>query len=120
MVDENPNPVPKRLASSHVRFTEVELKRVQKMSQTTGLSIPDLLKKALFDRMDLERPLFSPEAVQELMTELRRQGNNINQISKKVNSGLMSGWSKEFNNLQRAYYDLRHIVWGNHAVHRIG
>ena len=103
----------KRLPSSHVRFSEKELEIVQKMQQTTGHSIPDLLKKALFRRVDLVRPLLSKEDVDKIMIELRRQGNNLNQITKQINSGLMNGWSQSFNSLVRAYMDIRHIISEN-------
>ncbi len=103
----------KRLASSHVRFSEKELEIIQKMQQATGHSIPDLLKKALFRRVDLVRPLLAKEDVEKIMVELRRQGNNINQITKQINSGLMNGWSQSFNSLVRAYMDIRHIISEN-------
>ncbi len=103
----------KRLPATCVRFSEKELEIVQKMQQTTGHSIPDLLKKALFRRMDLVRPLLSKEDVDRIMTELRRQGNNINQITKQINSGLMNGWSQAFNSVVRAYVDIRHIISEN-------
>ena len=101
--------------SSHVRFTEYEYNRLQKMKMTTGLSIPDLLKKALFNRMDLERPLLNPDDVSKIMEELRRQGNNINQIAKQINSGLLKGWNHSFNALVRSYQDIRHMISVNRA-----
>ncbi|MGE0632692.1 MAG: hypothetical protein AB7O96_09805 [Pseudobdellovibrionaceae bacterium] len=115
MDQNNSNTTKKRLPSSHVRFTEKEFEIIQKMQQTTGLSIPDLLKKALFKRIDLIRPLISKEDVEKIMTELRCQGRNINQITTKINSGLMSGWSQSFNSLVRVYVDLRHIISLNSA-----
>lgn len=99
-----------KVPTSHVRFTASEYKRVQKMVQATGLSIPDLLKKALLSRKDLEQPLYGPEDVKTIMTELRRQGNNINQIAKAVNSGLRHGWNESFNSVVRAYADIRHLI----------
>lgn len=107
--------VKKHLPSSHVRFTEAELARIQRMQQATGRSIPDLLKGALLKRFDLERPLFSREDADRLLAELRRQGNNLNQIAKQINSGLMTGWSQSFNALVRGYVDLRHMISVNHA-----
>ena len=85
------------------------------MQQTTGVSLPDLLKKALFDRMDLERPLYDREHADRIITELKRIGNNLNQIAKQINSGLMTGWSQAFSALTRAFVDLRHLIAVNHA-----
>lgn len=108
----------KKTPSSHVRFSDNEFKRVSKMKQVTGRSIPDLLRAALLSRMDLERPLLSKEDVLIIMTELRRQGNNINQISKQVNSGLSNGWNQSFNSLVKAYVDIRHLISVNRGLHR--
>jgi hypothetical protein len=105
----------RKTPSSHVRFTEHEFNMIQKMQQTTGLSIPDILKKATFRRVDLLRPLLNKEDVERIMVELRRQGNNLNQITKQINSGLMTGWSQSFNSLVRAYVDIRHLISVNHG-----
>lgn len=115
MADEQMKLAKPRLPSSHVRFTESELAMVKKMQEASGLSIPDLLKKALFRRTGFERPLFSKEDAERIMVELRRQGNNLNQIAKQINSGLMTGWSQSFNALVRGYVDLRHMISVNHA-----
>ncbi len=106
---------PKKLPSSHVRFTEKELVIVHRMQKDTGLSIPDLLKKALFRRVDLVRPLFSKEDVDRLMVELRRQGNNINQIAKHINSGMQQGWNQSFNSLVSGYVSIRHMISVNNG-----
>lgn len=106
---------PKKLPSSHVRFTEKEFAIVQRMQKETGLSIPDLLKKALFRRVDLLRPLLSKEDVDRVMVELRRQGNNINQIAKHINSGLQQGWNQSFNSLVNAYVSIRHMISVNNG-----
>lgn len=106
---------PKKLPSSHVRFTEKELVIVQRMQKDTGLSIPDLLKKALFRRVDLVRPLLSKEDVDRVMVELRRQGNNINQIAKQINSGMQQGWNQSFNSLVSAYVSIRHMISVNNG-----
>lgn len=101
-----------------VRFTKDEYKRVNKMKQTTGRSIPDLLRSALLNRMDLEKPLLGKEDVAVIMTELRRQGVNINQISKQINAGLLNGWNQSFNALVKAYVDIRHLISVNRGLHR--
>jgi hypothetical protein len=105
----------KKIPSSHVRFTEHEFNMIQKMQQTTGLSIPDILKKATFRRIDLLRPLLGKDDVEKVMVELRRQGNNLNQIAKQINSGLMTGWSQSFNCLVRTYVDIRHLISVNNG-----
>ncbi|MBX9766407.1 MAG: MobC family plasmid mobilization relaxosome protein [Bdellovibrionales bacterium] len=110
MDNSNSDSDKKKIPSSHVRFSEVEYKVIQKMVQATGLSVPDILKKAALKRMDLLQPMFGPEEAARFMTELKRQGNNINQMAKAVNSGIMSGWSQGFSSLVQGYVDLRHMI----------
>jgi hypothetical protein len=93
-----------------VLFNEHEFEMIQKMRQTTGKSFPELLKQALFRRKELAQPLFDKESVAEIMTELRRQGNNINQIARHINSGMASGWNQSLNALVSAYFQIRHII----------
>jgi hypothetical protein len=108
--------VAKKVPSSHVRFTEIEYKRILKIQQTTGRSIPDLLKTALLDRVDLERPLYDREHADRIITELKRIGNNVNQIAHKINSGLMSGWSQSLAAINRQLEILRTTYSVNHAI----
>ena len=115
MEDDNQKPKKPKLPSSHVRFTESELRRMEKMQKATGLSIPEILKKNTFNRMDLERPLYDREHADRIITELKRVGNNLNQIARQINAGLMTGWSQSFNSLTRAFVDLRHLIAVNHA-----
>jgi len=105
----------KRLPSSHVRFTEREYAQIEKAQRETGLSIPDLLKHAYFKHAHLMRPLFTKEQVEGIMVELRRQGNNLNQITKQINSGLRTGWNQSFNALTKSYVDFRHMISVNRA-----
>jgi hypothetical protein len=104
-----------RDSATCVRLSEKERARIEKMRQATGLSYPVLLKRALFERMDLEKPLFNRNDADELLLELRRHGNNLNQIGKKVNSGIRYGWNKSFDSLMTAYRVLEHKLTVNRA-----
>lgn len=99
----------------YVRMSPTEYKRLQKMIQATGISAPELFRRSLFQRMDLERPLFTPEQAKEFGTELKRQGNNINQIARKINSGLMTGWSQALAAVNASYLKLSQMVTVNYA-----
>lgn len=104
-----------REARTNVRFTEAEFALVEQAQRETGLSIPDLLKKAFFKHQTLLRPLLSKEQVEQIMVELRRHGNNLNQIAKQINSGLREGWNPSFNAMTKGYVDLRHLISVNRA-----
>ena len=99
----------------YVRMSPIEYKRLQTMIQATGITAPELFRRALFHRMDLERPLFSPDEAKSFGTELKRQGNNINQIAIKINSGLMNGWSQALAGIYNSYAKLNERLAVNNA-----
>lgn len=106
----------KRLPTSCVQFTEQEYKRIQKMKDSLGLSIPDILRQNTFSRSDLESPLYTREDADRIIVELKRIGNNLNQIAHKINSGLMTGWSQSFNALWMEILNLRKQMGVNRGV----
>lgn len=59
--------------------------------------------------------LLTPEQALEFGIELRRQGNNINQIAHKMNSGLMTGWSQALAGINAGYVRLNHRLAVNSA-----
>ena len=103
----------------YVRLNDRDYDRIQKMCETTGESAPELLRTALLDRKDLERPHFSKEDAQEIKVGLNRLGNNINQLAKHVNSGGRIGMNQAFNSFTRAVIDLRHLFLGKYANRKI-
>ena len=108
----------KRNPATCVRFTPNELKRIQKMKQTLGLSIPDILKQNTFNRFDLECALYTREDADRIIVELKRIGNNLNQIARKINAGLLSGWSQSFNGILVEIVRLRHEMGLNHGIRK--
>lgn len=98
-----------------VRVSAAEHERIKKMMNATGMSGPELFRRAVLSRLDLEQPLFSPELAKEFATELKRQGTNINQIAKKVNSGLFAGWSQALSSLNVNYLKLSQMLTVNYA-----
>ena len=115
MDDQKNQPARHKETRTNVRFTESEFALVEQAQRETGLSIPDLLKKAFFKHQNLLRPLLSKEQVEQIMVELRRQGNNLNQMAKQINSGLREGWNPSFNAMTKGYADLRHLISVNRA-----
>lgn len=108
-------PARRKEARTNVRFTEKEYAQIEEAQRETGLSIPDLLKKAYFKHRTMLRPLLTREQVDQIMSELRRQGNNLNQIAKQINSGLREGWNPSFNAMTKGYVDIRHLISVNRA-----
>jgi len=115
-VESNEDKKAKRAPASCVRFTDTEYRRIQKMKATLGISIPDILKQNTFNRLDLESALYTREDADLVIVELKRIGNNLNQIATKINSGLMTGWSQSFNAVWVDILNLRKQMGLNRGV----
>ena len=64
------------------RATEEEKDRIMKKVETSDLSISEYLR-----RCALDKPVIVMEGVDQIAYELRAIGNNLNQITRAVNSG---------------------------------
>ena len=64
------------------RATEEEKDRIMKKVDASDLSISEYLR-----RCALDKPIIVMEGVDQIAYELRAIGNNLNQITRAVNSG---------------------------------
>ncbi len=96
---EHPNAHRTRLAV-YVRLSPEEHSDLEKDEKATGLSPAILLKRSYFDS---KKPsiVMPPEERKAWFTELRRWGSNLNQLARRVNSGLMEGWYQEFETIAK-------------------
>ena len=101
----------------YIRLNENEYKRVMSMCEATHCTPQQLFKKALLGRVNLEKPVYlmPPDEVREFRTELSRMGNNLNQVAKRVNSGLQEGWTTVINGVYRGLFDLNHKLGVKYA-----
>jgi hypothetical protein len=104
-MDQVETSVSHRKQSSHVRFGDEEYCKIEEDSINTGKSIPSLLKERYFSG-PRPLPLFSKSDLEKLVTELGRIGNNMNQIARRVNSGIRAGFAGEFEDAQRSFNQL--------------
>lgn len=97
--------------ASCVKFSDDEFNKIKSDSQLTGKSIPALLKLAYFSgrRATL---LMSKSDQEQWFKELRHWGNNLNQIAKRVNSGLMDGWYEDFELVRKGLKAIENMVLG--------
>ncbi len=116
---ENPDPKKERPSRDHkrttVRFSDEEFERVDEEARMTGKSIPQLLKMSHFRRKKLTL-LFDKDDTHRLCGELRRIGNNVNQIARRVNSGALEGWYEEFEKMLKLLSELQQMVVGVYGV----
>lgn len=65
-----------------VRLTEDELRRIKKQVRESGLNQQEFVRLILLDGI-----VTNTDGVKQVIPELKRIGNNINQITRRCNSG---------------------------------
>ncbi len=74
-----------------------EYNQLEEVSKERGENIQTLIRKSVLNNSNL-RPLMPSTDAKSHLTELRRIGNNINQISRMMNSGYRRDWYDSFEN----------------------
>ena len=74
----------KRAETLTIRLTKAEKEMIQKKAKKAQLSITDFLVAT-----SLRTEIHVAEDVKPLLIELKRIGNNINQITMKINAGAL-------------------------------
>ena len=98
-----------------VRFTDDEFSRITDEAKLSSLSIPNLLKKSHFRRRKLQLLLSEVER-HAFCAEIRRVGNNVNQIAWRVNSGALEGWFSELLDVARKISELHQMAAGAYGL----
>lgn len=82
------------------RASEDEWKKISAAIQKSGASQQEFLLRAA-----LGKEILCLDDMRELMTELKRQGNNLNQLTRKANQ---TGWvdSRELETLQKGLEEI--------------
>lgn len=70
---------------TNVRFDELQWQKINDMSEQTGYTIPELLRKSYFDK-SYAVPKLHRDDVNALKKEVNRLGVNINQIARHYNT----------------------------------
>lgn len=86
MDTENFEKLNKERLGVFVRLTENQKIRLEKESFISGWTIPSLLRDSFFNRLPMKLT-FENEDARKVIAELRRIGNNINQLAKHANQG---------------------------------
>lgn len=83
-------PKRKRDKTLTIRVTEKEKKYIQKRADKSRLSVTDYMV-----RLSNETPIYIPVNMQPFLLELKRIGNNINQLTQKVNAKVFYSYNFE-------------------------
>lgn len=87
-----------------VRMTDEEKSIFDEKVKQSGLTQSEYFRKmALGENVYI---LASKEEMKELFLEIHKQGNNVNQIAKNLNSGIYVGASKDVKELNETYREL--------------
>ena len=104
-------PEPKKAPASCVKFTAAEYEKISEDARVVGKSIPTLLKVAYFTGRRV-RVLMNKDDQKQWHRELQHWGNNLNQLARRVNAGLMEGWYEEFQKVNEALQRIKSLVVG--------
>ncbi len=85
-----------------VKLDENEYENISEASKVTGKSIPEILRSCYFKK-PIGRPLIANDMAKTIRAELKRIGNNVNQIARLMNSGIYDGWHSEFRDFHRDF-----------------
>ena len=90
----------KRNKTLTIRLTEKEYDAITKKAHRSGMSITNFLVATTE-----QTQIYVAEDTKPLVTELKRIGNNLNQITAKINAGIFRSYNfQEFIDLQRRIY----------------
>ena len=91
----------KRNKTLTIRLTEKEYDAITKKAHRSGMSITNFLVATTE-----QTQIYVAEDTKPLVTELKRIGNNLNQITAKINAGIFRSYNfQEIIDLQRAIYE---------------
>ena len=84
-----------------IRLTEQEYDAIMKKALRSNMSMTDFLVAAT-----QQTQIHVAEDTRPLVTELKRIGNNLNQITAKINAGIFRSYNfREVIDLQRSIYE---------------
>ena len=73
-----------------IRLTKAEKERIERNAKRAKRSITDYIVS-----LSLETPIHVAEDIKPLLIELKRIGNNLNQITAKINAGAFRSYNFE-------------------------
>ena len=93
-----------------IRISPKQNERLVREAKIMGTSRPALMRDSYFKKRELI-PNFEAETAKGMLRQLVGMGNNINQISRKVNSGLAVGlYQKELDKIISMFEYFKNLV----------
>lgn len=87
------------------RLSEEEAEKLQKKVEQSGMSQQEYILRAV-----LEKPITNTDGIKELLPELKRQGANLNQFTKKLNERGYVDYKKELPQLEKELKEIWQLL----------
>lgn len=87
------------------RLSEEEAEKLQRKVEQSGMSQQEYILKAV-----LEKPITNTDGIKELIPELKRQGANLNQLTKKLNERGFIDYRQELPQLEKELKDIWQLL----------
>ena len=87
------------------RLSEEEAEKLQRKVEQSGMSQQEYILKAV-----LEKPITNTDGIKELIPELKRQGANLNQLTKKLNERGFIDYKQELPQLEKELKDIWQLL----------
>ncbi|MEE3451499.1 MAG: plasmid mobilization relaxosome protein MobC [Acutalibacteraceae bacterium] len=95
----------KRETQLHIFLLDDEATMLEVKSQDAGMSKSEYIRNLIVFGQASETTVFTREETKQIRTELNRIGNNINQITMRINMN-KQGFSEDFKILNQSYLEL--------------
>lgn len=87
------------------RLSEAEAEKLQRKVEQSGMSQQEYILKAV-----LEKPVTNTDGIKELIPELKRQGANLNQLTKKLNERGFIDYKQELPQLEKELKEIWQLL----------
>ncbi len=87
------------------RLSEEEAKKLQRKVEQSGMSQQEYILKAV-----LEKPITNTDGIKELLPELKKQGANLNQFTKKLNERGYIDYKQELPQLEKELKEIWQLL----------
>ncbi len=101
----------------YVRLSSLEYEKIKKESEVLGKSAPQLLRDSHFSKPPT-KVLVSQNDLTILQKDLGRIGNNLNQVARRFNAGLLCGWSDKIDLILEQFETLTNQIYYGYGIHK--
>ena len=105
--------------SCFVRLSPEQHAQLKDDEIRSGKSAAELMRIAYFEGGPMVL-LMADEDRHEVLTQISRIGNNVNQIAKRVNTGILFGFDQEISQIRILLSHLMTFVTSKYGLHKVG